>query len=141
MTADLLDILQAILDALEKDPRGLQPWLIGKKRVLELTVRPVQKYGMTSDDYGNGSEMPVVDIDRPAPALTAEDLDLFQQLLAVAVEWRDGHLTIMKFTTNWRVCLYTPANRDDISDMPSGSSFAEAARKALAQAETQRRAR
>jgi hypothetical protein len=37
-----------------------------------------------------------------------EDAELFDMLLKRANKYHDGHLTIMKFTTNWRVCLDTP---------------------------------
>jgi hypothetical protein len=53
------------------------------------------------------------------------------QLVAVAAKDFDGHFTVMKFTTNWRVSFGTPSNRFDIMDMPVGKTFEEAARKAL----------
>ena len=55
--------------------------------------------------------------------------DLLTRLQTVAGE---GHLTIMKFTTNWRVGFGTPASRCDIDQMWEGVTFAEAAEAALA---------
>ena len=60
-------------------------------------------------------------------------LDLLNELIAVADKDFDGHLTIMKFTDNWRVGFGTPHGRHDIDDMAAGKSFEEAARSALAQ--------
>jgi hypothetical protein len=51
----------------------------------------------------------------------------------VAAEMFDGHVTIMRFTTNWRVGFGTPNDRDDIRNMPVGYTFEEAARQALLQ--------
>jgi len=47
-----------------------------------------------------------------------------QQLIRTANRRWDGHFTVMKFTTNWRVC-FTPMDRDD------GKTFGEAAARAL----------
>jgi hypothetical protein len=44
----------------------------------------------------------------------------------------DGHLTILKFTTNWRVGWDTPMSRCDIDRMWPGKTFSEAAETALA---------
>lgn len=45
----------------------------------------------------------------------------------------DGHLTIMRFTTNWRVGFGTPDGRDSIYfNMSVGRTFEEALRKAVA---------
>jgi hypothetical protein len=52
-------------------------------------------------------------------------------LLDVARRRYDGHLTIMRFTTNWRVCFGTPEDRDDIEAMSEGDTFVEAAGRAL----------
>jgi hypothetical protein len=60
-------------------------------------------------------------------------LDLLNELTAVADKDFDGHLTIMKFTDNWRVGFGTPHDRRDIDAMAAGKSFEEAARTALAQ--------
>jgi len=43
----------------------------------------------------------------------------------------DGHLTVMKFATNWRVGFFTPNWREDLDLMPVGKTFADAARVAL----------
>lgn len=43
----------------------------------------------------------------------------------------DGHFTVMKFTTNWRVCFGTPEDRNDRVSMEFGNSFEEAAIKAI----------
>lgn len=54
-----------------------------------------------------------------------EKLDLFARLLA------DGHMTIMRFTGNWRVCFYTPSDRDGITGMAVGDTFVDAASNAI----------
>jgi hypothetical protein len=63
--------------------------------------------------------------------LTEVDLALLNELVAVARERHDGHLTVMRFTTNWRVGFGTLRERSDISRIPKGATFAEAARVAL----------
>jgi hypothetical protein len=44
----------------------------------------------------------------------------------------DGHFTVMKFTTNWRVMFGTPGDRFDIEDAYVGRTFTEAASRAIA---------
>ena len=68
--------------------------------------------------------------------MTSDDFELWQALCQVANERYDGHLTIMKFTTNWRVGFMTPNDRDDIGSMSVGETFGEAARKALDKAQS-----
>ncbi len=63
-----------------------------------------------------------------------EDLALLQELERVANEKYDGHVTIMKFTTNWRVWFGTPGDRGDIQAAPNGQTFRVAAERALATA-------
>ena len=63
--------------------------------------------------------------------MTTDDFDLFRRLVETADKNFDGHLTVMKFTTNWRVGFVTPADRDGIADLPAANTFAEAARRAL----------
>jgi hypothetical protein len=55
------------------------------------------------------------------------DVYLLRRLVAKANVAADGHLTIMKFTTEWRVGFGTPANPEDIYRMPQGATFREAA--------------
>jgi hypothetical protein len=57
--------------------------------------------------------------------------ELMQKLETVANQKFDGHFTVMKFTTNWRVCFGTPDCREDIDIMAEGKTFASAARLAL----------
>jgi len=64
---------------------------------------------------------------------TDEDCELLKALVEMADIKSDGHLTVMKFTTNWRVSFLTPGDRDDIHKMHEGKTFGEAARKALDQ--------
>jgi hypothetical protein len=64
--------------------------------------------------------------------LSTADLALLNQLVAVACERHHGHLTVMRFTTNWRIGFGTPRERHDISRMPKGATFNDAARSALA---------
>lgn len=63
--------------------------------------------------------------------MNEQEMELWAHLQEVANEKHDGHLTVLKFTTNWRVGFFTPAERDQIDEMAAGSSFAEAARNAL----------
>ena len=58
--------------------------------------------------------------------------DLMARLANVAAQISDGHFTVMKFTTNWRVGFYTPDGRGDTLGMAEGKTFAEAAEEALA---------
>ena len=58
--------------------------------------------------------------------------DLVDLLVALASERSDGHITIMKFTTNWRVSLGTPNDRGQISEMAVGNTFEEAVLELLA---------
>jgi hypothetical protein len=65
------------------------------------------------------------------------DSEWLEALTKRAVEICDGHLTIMRFTGNWRVGFGT-LNSDDyvshrmaIAQMPAGKTFAEAAAIAL----------
>jgi hypothetical protein len=59
------------------------------------------------------------------------DAYLLRRLVAKADASADGHLTIMKFTVNWRVGFGTPANQEDVYRMPQGATFREAAEAAL----------
>ena len=67
--------------------------------------------------------------------MTEQEIELWKRLQEVADEKHDGHLTILKFTTNWRIAFATPAEREQIDKMTVGSSFAEAAQKALSASE------
>ena len=61
------------------------------------------------------------------------DQELMHRLEAAADALFDGHVTIMRFTTNWRVGFHTPFDYFDIQTMAVGRTFAEAARRALAE--------
>jgi hypothetical protein len=62
------------------------------------------------------------------------DAEIFEKLIATANEISDGHLTILRFTTNWRVGFGTHEDGyKDIDYIPSGKTFAEAAMKALSE--------
>jgi len=67
--------------------------------------------------------------------MTTDDIELVTLLAAYANRHFSGHLTIMKFTGNWRVGFGTPhhANGFDTGDveMTAGKTFREAALKAL----------
>jgi hypothetical protein len=69
---------------------------------------------------------------RDDPPLTHADLDLLNRLIERAREKSDGHLTIMRFTTNWRVGFFTPDGREELDGMAGSPTFAQAARLALA---------
>jgi hypothetical protein len=59
------------------------------------------------------------------------DRKLLSRLIQHAENHSDGHLTIMKFTTNWRVGFFTPYSHDDVQDLNEGRTFEEAAKAAL----------
>ncbi len=59
----------------------------------------------------------------------------FRVIQVVADELFDGHFTLMKFTTNWRVSFgYQPDSREDIQEMASGNTLMQAFIKALPKA-------
>lgn len=64
--------------------------------------------------------------------MTEIEQQLFDLLQIVARKRSDGHVTIMRFTTNWRVGFDTPDDLLAPNVMHSGKTFAEAAIKALA---------
>jgi hypothetical protein len=57
--------------------------------------------------------------------------ELFDRLTQIAAAVSDGHFTVMKFTTNWRVTFSTPADRWDIDAAFVGRTFQEAAMRAI----------
>jgi hypothetical protein len=59
------------------------------------------------------------------------DAELMAMLVKVADYEYDGHLTILKFTTNWRIGFGTPNDREDIDGLNVGKTFREAAQIAL----------
>ena len=60
------------------------------------------------------------------------DVDLFEFAQTLANKYSDGHLTIMKFTSNWRVSFSTPSERADIDRMAEGETLQEALGQAIA---------
>ena len=44
-------------------------------------------------------------------------LAMLSALSAAARRVSDGHFTVMRFTTEYRVCLGTPEDRDDVEKM------------------------
>ncbi|HET7884428.1 MAG TPA: hypothetical protein VFL55_26300 [Acetobacteraceae bacterium] len=69
---------------------------------------------------------------QPAEALNIADLALLSRLVAIAHERHNGDLTVMRFSSNWRIGFGTPREHRDISRMPKGATFTEAAQSALA---------
>jgi hypothetical protein len=66
--------------------------------------------------------------------VTEFENELMDRLQAIADQKFGGHLTILKFTSNWRICFGSPEGEDlwnDIQKMSVGRSFAEAAQKAV----------
>ena len=59
------------------------------------------------------------------------DEDLMRFLQELAIKHFDGHLTIMRFTTNWRTSFLTPEGRGDIEAMAVGATFRKAAIQAI----------
>lgn len=58
---------------------------------------------------------------------------LLKQLKACADLYADGHYTIMRFTTNYRVCFGTPTSRMDIEKMAVGKTLEEAIKICLSE--------
>lgn len=63
--------------------------------------------------------------------MSDEEIAVWERLVEVANRDFDEHLTVLKFTTNWRVGFVTPPDRDHIEEMAVGPTFAEAAYVAL----------
>ena len=59
------------------------------------------------------------------------DLEIIEKLTELANQWSDGHFTICRFTTNWRVAFDTPDSRCDVCRMYEGKTLEEAARAAI----------
>lgn len=62
----------------------------------------------------------------------SKDMALLELLEQIARKYFDGHLSILRFTTNWRVGFGTFQD-DEINSMPVGKTFSEAARAAILQ--------
>lgn len=60
------------------------------------------------------------------------DAEAFEKLVELAKQWADGHFTICRFTTNWRVAFYTPQGRCDVCRMFEGKTFVDAVAHAIA---------
>lgn len=58
-------------------------------------------------------------------------MGIFEKCVELANKHFDGHLTVMKFTKNWRVGFMTPSEREHIMLMPYGKTLDEAAFKLL----------
>lgn len=70
---------------------------------------------------------------KDSPDASASRTDELMSLLSRrADEISDGHFTVCKFTTNWRVAFFTPNDMSDISFMEEGATFEDAACRALA---------
>ena len=65
-----------------------------------------------------------------------ETAEVLRLLAICADKHHDGHVTIMKFTTNWKVGFGEPPDHwgytAEEKPMKAGATFIEAARKALA---------
>src|SRR5262249_10425967 len=59
------------------------------------------------------------------------DAELMDELVTRAIEHHDGHLTVCRFTTSWRVGFVAPNSREGVGTIMEGKTFAEAARAAL----------
>jgi formate dehydrogenase assembly factor FdhD len=55
-----------------------------------------------------------------------ENLEVLNSLIMECEDLADGHLTIMKFTTNFRACFGTPRSPEDIEKMAVGYTMEEA---------------
>jgi hypothetical protein len=59
------------------------------------------------------------------------DQQWLDELVRVAKDEYDGHFTIMRFTTNWRVGFGTVNSRREVCALGEGETFAAAAEQAL----------
>jgi len=59
------------------------------------------------------------------------DKKVMETLVKIADKHYDGHLTIMKFTTNWRVGFFTPNDREDVDNCFVGDTFVDAGVEAV----------
>lgn len=59
--------------------------------------------------------------------------DKLEQAVRMAKGYHDGHLILMRFTTNWRSCFGTPWGdvRDAIEQMDEGATMEEALTKTM----------
>lgn len=63
--------------------------------------------------------------------MTRQNGMLFDLLEKMAIMYFDGHYTVLRCTTNWRVLFATPIEYDDIAAGYVGATFADAAVAAL----------
>lgn len=63
--------------------------------------------------------------------MTADEMEVLRDLMTQADADFGGHLTVLRFMTNWRFGFGTPAERDDIAKLAEGRTLAEAGRAAL----------
>jgi hypothetical protein len=63
--------------------------------------------------------------------MNEDDFETLLKLQKIANKHFNGHLIILKFTTNWRIGNYSSFDREDISKLASGETFDEAAIKYL----------
>ena len=62
------------------------------------------------------------------------DAAAFAAAKAIADSSFDGHMTVMKFTTGWRLSFgVQPIGRDEIAQMAFGNTLQEALAKAITQ--------
>jgi hypothetical protein len=59
------------------------------------------------------------------------DQQWFDELVQLAKREHNGHLTIMRFTTNWREGFGTVNSRCEVCALGEGKTFAEVAQQAL----------
>lgn len=55
-----------------------------------------------------------------------DEMALIDILEKLAFQFSDGHFTILKFTTNWKVGFDTPECRQDVTNMYTGKTFRQA---------------
>jgi hypothetical protein len=58
---------------------------------------------------------------------------LIQELTKISDMYFDGHFTIIRFTTNWRVGFTVPESREDIEKMAAGETLKQAIDRCLIQ--------
>lgn len=63
--------------------------------------------------------------------MSTEELGLFNKAEEYAKQRHDGTLTVMRFTTNWRVAFVTPNSREDVDKAHVGETLKEALQNAL----------
>ena len=114
-----------------------------RSRLLSLNMNQndfAQKCGVSSvqvSKWANGHAITPVYAESILSLMESADFDiLLDKLTQLANILSDGHYTICKFTTNYRVGLGTPNDRECINKMAEGKTLSEAIKNLLEKFQT-----